>query len=516
MARYTPPFFALAVAACAAAPAPAPPLPPSQVAPSASPVASGAPQPSDRAPTTTRTALLHVTVVDPSNGTETADRAVVFEGDRIVAVVASDALPATPPTRTIDGRGKFVIPGLWDMHVHFSDPPSPPLFIANGVTGVRVMWGNPQFGPKPERFHHEWRDAFDRKEQVGPRMVIASNIMDGPHPIWPNSLALASPEEGRKAVDDAKADGADFIKVYSGLPKPVFLAIADESKKVGLPFAGHVPDAVTVVEASDTGLKSIEHLTGMTWACSSHEEALMKKEADLEGQHPKPAARTKAMRALRAEGLATYDDARCQRVFSKLVANGTWQVPTLTVLNAMATLDDPSHASDPRLAYVSGMMKAFWNPKRDFRTKDRSKDDYDSYRAMLAEQTKIVGAMNKAGVGILAGTDELNPYCFAGFSLHDELGYLVKAGLSPAEALRAATWSPARYLGWDAKMGTVAEGKVADLVVLDADPLTDIANTQKIAAVVTRGTFYDRKELDALLARTKSVADSEPAMPAGP
>jgi hypothetical protein len=169
------------------------------------------------------------TVVDPSNGTETADRAVVFDGDRIVAVVASDALPTTPSTRTIDERGKFVIPGLWDMHVHFSDPPSAPLFIANGVTGVRVMWGNPQFGPKPDRFHYECRDAFDRKEQVGPCMVIASTIMDGPHPIWPNSLALSTPGEGRKAVDDAKADGADFIKVYSGLPKSVFLAIADDT-----------------------------------------------------------------------------------------------------------------------------------------------------------------------------------------------------------------------------------------------------------------------------------------------
>jgi imidazolonepropionase-like amidohydrolase len=405
------------------------------------------------------------------------------------------------------------------MHVHFSDPPSPPLFIANGVTGVRVMWGNPQFGPKPERFHDQWRDAFDRKEQVGPRMVIASNIMDGPHPIWPNSLALATPAEGRKAVDDAKAGGADFIKVYSGLSKSVFLAIADESKKVGLPFAGHVPDAMTVVEASDAGMESVEHLTGMLWACSSHEPALMKKEMDLEARIPKAAERMKAMATLRAEAMATlraeamatYDDARCQQVFSKLVANGTWQVPTLTVLNAMATLDDPAHASDPRLDYVSGMMKAFWNPKRDFRTKDRSKDDYDSYRAMLAEQTRIVGAMNKAGVGLLAGTDELNPYCFAGFSLHDELGYLVKAGLSPAEALRAATWSPARYFGWEAKMGTVAEGKVADLVVLDADPLADIANTQKIAAVVKRGTFHDRKDLDALLAQAKSVAASVPA-----
>jgi imidazolonepropionase-like amidohydrolase len=212
------------------------------------------------------------------------------------------------------------------------------------------------------------------------------------------------------------------------------------------------------------------------------------------------------MRGLRDEAIATFDPQHASALFAKLVANGTWQTPTLTVLNAMATLDDPSHAKDPRLAYVSTFMRARWDPKEDFRTKDKKAEDYAAFRAALVKQTEIVGAMNKAGVPILAGTDELNPYCYAGFSLHDELGLLVKAGLSPAEALRAATFGPAKYFGWESKMGTVAEGKVADLVVLDADPLADIANTQKISAVVSRGTFFDRAALDKLLEQVKYTA----------
>ena len=425
--------------------------------------------------------------------------------------MSSDALASLrPPARTLDETGKFLIPGLWDMHVHFADPASPKLFIANGVLGVRVMWGNPRFAPGMERFHFDMRDAFDKQALVGPRMVIASNILDGPKPTWPGSASLSTPEEGKKAVDGAKASGVDFIKVYTGLPKPVFFAIADESKKVGLPFVGHVPESVTVSEASDAGQKSIEHLTGMLFACSAHEDALRAKLAAFDaGKHERePGARARVMRALRDDALASYDDARCAALFAKLVANGTWQVPTLTVLTMMATLDDPSHASDPRLQYVSTFMRDRWDPKKDFRTKDRTPADYASFRTVLAKQMAIVGAINKAGVPILAGTDELNPYCFAGFSLHDELGLLVKAGLSPAEALRAATWSPARFFGWEDKMGTVAEGKVADLVLLDADPLADIANTQKIAAVVTRGTLYDRAALASLLAQAKYTAAS--------
>ena len=448
-------------------------------------------------PPIARVALAHVTVIDVASGQAESDRTVVLEGDRIVAVGTGAA--AGSVARTIDLAGKYVIPGLWDMHVHFATRPFGKLFVANGVTGVRVMWGNPHSEPGDERAHFEMRERFDAKAEVGPRMVIASQLLDGPEPIWPSSVALATPEEGRKAVDDAKKEGADFIKVYSLLPRDVYMAIADESKKQELPFAGHVPEAVSVGEASEAGQKSIEHLTGMAMACSSRELELRKRRADF-ATKPHPWAEWSAFKRRQThDAIASYDPAHARALFARLVANGTWQVPTFTVLSALANGDDPSRANDPRLRYIPTYIKETWDPKEDFRTKDKKPEDYAQARKEVDRAVLLVGAMHKAGVGLLAGTDEPNPYCLAGFSLHDELGWMVKAGLTPVEALRTATTAPAKFLGKAGELGAIAPGKLADLVVLDADPRADIGNTRKIAAVVSRGAYYDRGQLDAML-----------------
>jgi imidazolonepropionase-like amidohydrolase len=480
-------------AACASTPAPQAAPPSAEAPPTASPVAPGP-------PSSTRFAIVHVTVVDPASGATSPDRAVVVDGDRIVTVIASDAVP---PGRVVDARGKYVIPGLWDMHVHFVDPASARLFVANGVTGVRVMWGNPEYRPGAGRYHSEMRAAFDAGLRVGPRMLIASNLFEGPHPLWPHSLSLKTEDEARRAVDLSKASGDDFIKVYSGLDKPVFFAIADEAKKDGMVFAGHVPDSVTVAEASDAGQKSIEHLTGMLMAFSSHEDSLRASLAAFQASPHSKREHGEAYRAAREEARTTFSLDHGKPLLAKLAQNRTWQTPTLTVLRAMATLDDPSHASDPRLAYVSPYVRAGWDPTKDFRMKNKTRADYDALRAELEEDKAIVVAMAKAGVPILAGTDEGNPFCFAGFSLHDELALLVSAGLSPVEALRAATSGPAAYLERETTMGSIAEGMVADLVLLDDDPLKDIANTKKIAAVVSRGVYFDRPALDRLLEEAK-------------
>jgi imidazolonepropionase-like amidohydrolase len=449
--------------------------------------------------------LTNVTVIDVESGAKRANARIVLEGDRITALTFGAAADERD-VRVLDLHGKYVIPGLWDMHVHFAERSAAKLFVANGVTGVRVMWGNPRWAPGMERFHFAMRDAFEKKEVIGPRMVIASQILDGPKPFWPHSVALSSAEEGRKAVDDAKASGVDFIKVYSLLPRSVYFAIADESKKQGLPFEGHVPESVTVAEASDAGQKSMEHSMGMILACSSHETELRRKRAEFAKEEHGQAEWSKLRRDQNEEAMATYDAGRADALFAKLVTNGTWQCPTLTVEHAMSTFDDPASANDPRMPYVSERTKKMWNPKTDRRTKNRTPEDYASVRAQFEKHLALVGAMNKAGVPILAGTDEVNPYCFAGFGLHDELGWLVKAGLSPLEALRAATLGPARFLGREATIGTVAEGKLADLVVLEEDPLVDIANTRKIAAVVARGVVYERGALEQLLEEAKADA----------
>jgi imidazolonepropionase-like amidohydrolase len=490
MRRATFGFVALAALACSrpAPPSEAPVLPRLTVA--AAPPLASAPAPADFA-------LTHVTVVDPDDGREYADRTVVVRDGTIEAVVAADRFQPTSARRVLDERGRYVVPGLWDMHVHFLESRSGKLFVANGVTGVRVMWGNPPvpavLGYSP-RFHFDWRDDFDSGREIGPRMVVASPMLDGPRPIWPNAVALSTPSEGRAAVDRAKADGADFIKVYSVLPREVYFAVSDESRRQGIPFVGHVPLSVSAAEASEAGQKSIEHLTGVPVACSRSAESLQRRQEEYATRPHSPAEWVSFRREESARALATYDPARAKALFAKFVANGTWQCPTLAELHALAHADDPALRSDPRMKYVSLLQRALWD-----RSPPPSAEDAGARRTAFERGLAVVGAMSAAHVPLLAGTDEGNPYSFAGSGLHDELELLVSAGLTPAEALRAATSAPARFFGWSDRMGSVSSGKAADLVVLEGDPLADIANTRRIAAVVTRGVVYTRVELDRML-----------------
>ena len=453
----------------------------------------------------------HATVIDATGAPARSDMTVVMTGSRISAMGETGTVQIPHDAQVIDATGTFVIPGLWDMHVHWYLKDSLPLFIANGVTGVRLMWGMPR--------HHAWRKEIEQGTLLGPRLVIASPIVDGPHPIWPGSIVVGNAVEAREAVRTLKQDGADFIKVYSRLPREAFFAIADETTKQGLPFAGHVPHSVSAAEASEAGQRSIEHLTGILTACSTHEAELRQAGEDAwshlpEGQRvPSPARARTPIRRL----LETFSPEKAAALFARFTHNHTWQCPTLTVLRSSAWLDDPHFRHDPRLKYMPAAVKARWDPSNDFRFTAKTAEDFALARLVYQKQVELVGMMQRAGVALLAGTDVLNPYCFPGFSLHDELGLLVQAGLTPLEALQAATLNPARFLGKEQEIGTVAEGKVADLVVLDANPLQDIRNTQRIHAVVVNGRLLDRAALDALLTQAEAIANqpggAQPPLP---
>ena len=446
----------------------------------------------------------HVTIIDATGAPAQPGMTVVIRGDRIAELGKSGTVRAPAGAQVVDAKGKFMIPGLWDMHVHWLDKDYLPLFLANGVTGIRIMWGEP--------FHHQWRREIAHGALLGPRMEIASAIVDGPKPIWPGSLAVGTAAEGRQAVIRSKQEGADFIKVYSRLPREAYFAIADEAKKQGLPFAGHVPGAVTVSEASDAGQKSIEHLTGVLDACSSREEELRKASADAwlnlpEGQ-AFPSRAT--LRALMRQSLETFSPEKANALFAHLARNHTWQCPTLTVQRNMAFIQDPAIRNDPRVKYMPPEIVSGWNPAGDFRLSDKNQEDFEVAQATYRKLKEVVGLMRRAGVEFLAGTDVLNPYCFPGFSLHDELTLLVEAGLSPLEALQAATLNPARYLGQNKDLGTVEKGKIADLVLLDANPLEDIGNSRKIDAVVVGGKLRPKAELRKMLAGVEAVAQRPP------
>ncbi len=422
-------------------------------------------------------ALTGVTIIDTNDGSTSPGMTVRVRDGRIERIATDMKLP--DGVEVIDAKGKFLIPGLWDMHIHWYTESYLPLFVANGVTGVRQMFGG--------ALHQDWKERMKDGELLGPRHVVASRIVDGPEPVWPGSIAVGDPEEGRKAVNTAIKEGADFVKVYSLLSRDAYFAIADEAGKREIPFAGHVPRSVSAAEASDAGQRSIEHLTGVLTACSSEEQEIREEIAKADGWQ------NQTERLLR-----TYNEGKAASLFARFAENGTWHCPTLTILHNVAFMPDPAIVDDSNLKYMPPFVRSMWDPDRVPR--------WMSPEA-FAKSLEIVGDMHDAGVGILAGTDVLNPYCFPGFSLHGELELLVRAGLTPLEALQAATLNPAEYLDIRDRFGTVEEGHVADLVLLEANPLESIGNTRRIAAVVLDGRLYRKADLERMLAEVEKLAN---------
>jgi len=453
-----------------------------------------------------RLAITHITVIDATGAPAKPEMTVITTGNRITELGPTGKVRLPADAQEVCATGEFLIPGVWDMHVHWygHDKTYLRLFTTNGVTGVRIMWGAP--------IHFEWRKEIQEGALLGPRMIISSTIVDGPKPAWPDSIGVANTAEARQAVIRVKRESADFLKVYSLLRREDYFAIADEAKKQGLQFAGHVPFTVSASEASDAGQRSIEHLTGILGACSARDEELRQSFEDAYA-NPPPGQRFPSpaqLRPLTRIMLETFSPPKAASLFQHLQRNNTSQCPTLTFLRSAAMLDRPNFRDDPRLRYMPAQLRAAWDPVTDFRFRERTVEDFELARLVYAKQIQLVGLMHRAGVEFLAGTDAQNPYCFPGFSLHDELALFVEAGLSPLEALQAATLKPARFLGHEKDSGTIQQGKIADRVLLDENPLEDIRNTTKINSVVLNGRTLERKELDEILADVEAAAKQSP------
>lgn len=442
--------------------------------------------------------LTHVTVIDATGSPAKPDMTVVILGERIAAIGKPDEVKTPINAKIINATGKFLIPGLWDMHVHVFNnvsrrPPNEyyfPLFIANGVTGVREMWTKLDGMPQVEL----WRKQFTERPGTLPRLVAVGTIVDGSPAIWPNTDTVSTADEARLMVRKIKSSGIDFVKVYGNLSREAYFAIADEAKKQNIPFAGHVPFAVTADEASRTGQKSFEHLNQVLETCSSKEQELLRVPAkDWSIAHEKLM-------------LDTYDESKCRKLFSLLARNHTWQVPTLIRQQMHYYSSDLTYfTKSPRLKYVPVDEQHTWQPYIT-RQKNLSEDEKKLRKKIWYAYLNLTRAMRVAGVEFMTGTDVGNEYIYPGFSLHDELELLVKAGLTPMKALQAATRNPAEYLGLLDAFGTIEKGKLADLVLLDANPLEDISNTKTIRAVIINGRLLDIKALDALLAQAEATA----------
>ncbi len=437
-----------------------------------------------------------VTVIDVQGGQAQAHRSVIVHGRRILAIVGPEEREKTHRIDAIfiDGKGKFLIPGLWDMHVHmvFGDwfprgkEIALPLFVANGITGVRDMGGELEV-------LQQWRKDISDGKLIGPRIVMSGPMLDGPQPRFPSSIAIKTPEDGRRGVDDLKKRGADFIKLQSLIPRDAVFAIADEAKKQGITFVGHVPDSVRASEMSNAGQKSFEHLIGIFEGASPLEDEFLKG-AKSESKF-----------------LSTYDPKRAAALFALLAKNQTWQCPTLVWERGGNLIDQKGFAADARAKYVPAFWKdVTWKRFTEQITHDFNTDDLATRKRFIEKELEVVKEMHHAGIPFLAGTDTPpGVYIFPGFSLHEELQRFVAAGFTPLEALQTATINPAKFLGMEDKVGTIAPGKYADLVLLDANPLDDISNTQKIAAVIADGRYISRAALNRMLAGVEDAAKAK-------
>jgi imidazolonepropionase-like amidohydrolase len=472
-----------------------------------------------------RLAITSVTIVDVTDGSLHTDRTVLVVGDRIAAVGGSGDVAIPAETAVVEGRGGYLIPGLWDMHTHllwstdatehyFTEMPEGvdswtlweryygptlDLLVANGITGIREMEGNLDVARRV-------RQRADAQDRFAPRMAVAGHLIDGPPRLWPGMMVVATPEEARSAVDSLAAAGAAFIKVRNRIRPDEYRAIARRTKELGIPLAGHVPWLTRATDAADAGQRSVEHLTGVVEGCSSSQDELIELNRQiLDALATREEAVADSLdERMFSRMLATPDDARCRSLLRHLARSDTWQVPTLVLRRGPEHYLKQGETNDePLLKYVHAAWRTSWAPEND-PYGQKTEEVYRQRMRWYERKQDIVGMAAEEGVPILAGSDTPNAFVFPGFGLHEEMQLLVESGLTSLEALQAATINPARFLGAADSLGAVNEGKLADLVLLEANPLEDITNTQRIRAVIVDGRLYHRVELDRLLAEVEA------------
>jgi len=433
--------------------------------------------------------ITHATVVNTVTRALEPDRTVIISGNRIQQVVPSKNA-GVPKGTVVDAHGEYLIPGLWDMHTHVffgstakdGDDLILPLLLANGITGVRDM------GSALDPVLHA-RDEVAAHREMGPRMIVSGPMLDGPKSTYKAAIAISTPEDGRKAVDMLKQRGADFVKVQSGVPREAYFAIADEAKKVGIPFEGHVPDAIRASEAVAAGQRTFEHLIGIFEASSPDE--------------------TKYLTGKKTVGmfLDTYDPKLEARMISLLAAKQVWQCPTLYWERGQWLVDAIDYTKDPDLAYAGKTWVTKWPRSQKSIMQTLDTDPLPVREKFVEHELGIVRRLHAANVPFLAGTDTpAGVDVIPGISLHLELQRFVAAGFTPLEALQTATLNPSKFYGRTKDFGTVEQGRIADLVLLRENPLNDIANTRTVTAVIADGSYISQKQLDEMKTKLRALA----------
>ena len=433
-------------------------------------------------------AIVHTTVLTMTDDSPLRDATVLIEGGRITAVGPSTTRIPTR-ARIIEGMGKFLIPGLWDMHVHTAVPagePLLPLYIANGITGVRDMGGD-------LATINGWRRRILGGTLVGPRIVASGPYLQGGDAALPH-FVVTTPRQAQAAIDSLAAARAYFVKVHEMIPRDAFFAVARAARARGLRLAGHLQGGITIEEAVDSGQRSVEHMGGLRNVCSAGD----------------------SVRLSAASAIHRYTLAECtvagasaeDATYRHLAHRDVWLTPTLVALEMLAAFPSERLPSDTLAHYLPNALREAMASALEM-PNDLPPDAAVLGRALWQKRLAVVNALSKANVRLLAGTDAPLPNSIPGFGMHAELEAMVQAGLSPAQALRAATAEPGRYFATDS-IGVIRAGAVADLVLLDADPLEDIRNTRRIAWVVAAGRPYSARDLAALKTRSITAAKGTP------
>ena len=442
-----------------------------------------------------------VTIVDVEHGTLLFHKTISITDGTVTSVVPFRTVPSSSGVDVLDGRGKFLMPGLWDMHTHITHTDVDfPLYLANGVLGIRSMGG------VPDKVF-SWQKGLRDGSLFGPLAFVSGPILDGPHgPVAPASygVRIANAEQGRTEVDTLKAEGADFVKVYDGLSRDSYFAIAEQAKKIDLPFAGHVPDFVTILEAVHAGQRSIEHGIEQRGESTVEQELIDRRLThDFMAEAMKTGNYTLIPNGIAEDGntwLKNFSQERANMLYRTMAKSGTYLCPTLVTAHWMADGDELAKNADVRQRYIDPGTLVYWQPSMNMLTKYRTPAYVEWVKVRYAKLLQQIPKQEASGVQLLAGTDLTIPFIYPGSSVHDEVRLMAAAGLTNQQALQTATTHPVAFFGLQKSLGSVAAGKQAEFVVFDDDPLVNLDNLDHIHAVVTHGRFLRKPELEKMSA----------------
>jgi imidazolonepropionase-like amidohydrolase len=442
-------------------------------------------------------AITNVSVIDLEADTLLAGQTVVIENGRIMALDSHALVTLPDHARRIDGTDKFLIPGLWDMHAHhgtvFAPQLSLPLFIAAGITNVRDLGGHASLEQK-----NEWRERILNGTLLGPRIMGQAGLI---------LFSMETEDEARRLIDDLD-EGSGFIKVYNQVLPGAYFALLDAARQKGIDVLGHRPRSVSAVDAARAGHKSFEHARLFLFECYPGAKELRERyRARYAGEVPSTGRLDST--ATRRAMIDEHDPEMFDKLVTSMIESGTWFCPTHITRKMDAFADNEAYRQDTRLKYIHFLDRIEWaSDANGMIERDPTPEGRKAFMDFYEKGLELTGKAHQAGVKILAGSDAHDTYCFPGFGLHDELQELVKAGLTPMQALKTATVNPAEYFGRSDDYGSVAVGKVADLVLLDANPLDSMANIGSINSVIYDGILYSRQDLDEALDYVESNARS--------